>query len=162
MKAKVAVQQLKQENKLYQSGSDNEDDADAQNNPTFDNMDDVGDIGDQNPYEEQDKERDQEQRSLIEKEILFQVQGVGSVKNVNKLDVYVKSEHCEVSLREIIKHIKSDSEKIPLVKNILGKWSFLQGDLLPLLVFHDRDKKLAFLTLMLLVQLTELPSEECE
>lgn len=52
MKAKVAVQQLKQENKLYQSGSDNEDDADAQNNPNFDNMDDVGDIGDQNPYEE--------------------------------------------------------------------------------------------------------------
>ena len=74
----------------------------------------------------------------------------------------MKSEHCEVSLREIIKHIKSDSEKVPLVKNILGKWSFLQGDLLPLLVFHDRDKKLAFLTLMLLVQLTELPSEECE
>lgn len=52
MKAKVAVQQLKQEKTLYQSGSDNEDDADAQNNPNFDNMDDVGDIGDQNPYEE--------------------------------------------------------------------------------------------------------------
>lgn len=29
-------------------------------------------------------------------------------------------------------------------------------------MFHDRDKKLAFLTLMLLVQLTELPSQECD
>jgi hypothetical protein len=81
---------------------------------------------------------------------------------MNKLDVYAKDEHCEVSLREIIKLIKSDSEKIPLAKNILGKWSFLQEHLLPLLIFHDRDKKIAFLTLMLIVQMTELPTEECE
>jgi hypothetical protein len=51
---------------------------------------------------------------------------------------------------------------MPIVKHILGKWSFLQRDLLPLLIFHDRDKRLAFLTLMLLVQLTELPSDECD
>ncbi len=87
---------------------------------------------------------------------------MGSVKNVAKIDVYVKDEHCEVSLREIIKHLKSESLKRPIVKSTLGKWSFLQSDLLPLLVFHDRDKKLAFLTLMLLVQLTELPSQECD
>ena len=52
MKRKVAVQQLKQENNLYQSASEGEDDADAQNIADFDNMDDVGDIGDHNPFEE--------------------------------------------------------------------------------------------------------------
>jgi len=31
-----------------------------------------------------------------------------------------------------------------------------------LLIFHNKDKKLSFLTLMLLVQLTEMPAKDCE
>ena len=97
-----------------------------------------------------------------EKDILFIIQGVGSVKNVQSLDVYVKDEHCESSLKDLIRQIKLDNPKWPIAKQILGKWSFLQRDLLPLLIFHARDKRLAFLTLMLLVQLTALPENECD
>ena len=97
-----------------------------------------------------------------EKDILFIIQGVGSVKNVQSLDVYVKDENCESSLKDLIRQMKLDSPKQPIAKQILGKWSFLQRDLLPLLIFHDRDKRLAFLTLMLLVQLTALPESECD
>ncbi len=108
----------------------------------------------------------EEQRKLIilnaEKDILFIIQGVGSVKNVQSLDVYVKDENCESSLKDLIRQMKLDSPKQPIAKQILGKWSFLQRDLLPLLIFHDRDKRLAFLTLMLLVQLTALPESECD
>jgi hypothetical protein len=87
---------------------------------------------------------------------------VGSVKNIGGIDVYVKSEHCEESLRDIIKNLKQESPKLPLIKHILSKWQFLAKDLLPVLIFHDKDKKLSFLTIMLLVQLTEQPAEECD
>jgi hypothetical protein len=105
---------------------------------------------------------DTEVRSRLEKEILFQIQGVGAIKSIGGIDVYVKSEHCEESIRELIKHLKNESPKNPIIKHILGQWSFLQRDLLPLLIFHDKDKKLSFLTLMLLVQLTEFPADECD
>jgi hypothetical protein len=74
----------------------------------------------------------------------------------------VKDENCESSLKELIKEIKYNSARMPITRHVLGKWSFLQRDLLPLLIFHDRDKRLAFLTLMLLVQLTALPEDECD
>ena len=45
----------------------------------------------------------------MEKDIMFTVQGVGAVKNVAKIDVYVKHEHCEFSLKDLIKHLKNDS-----------------------------------------------------
>lgn len=44
-----------------------------------------------------------------EKDILFIIQGVGSVKNVQSLDVYVKDEHCESSLKDLIRQMKLDS-----------------------------------------------------
>ena len=37
----------------------------------------------------------------------------------------------------------------------------MKNDLLPLFLFHTKDKRLSFLTLMLLVQLTELPHKDC-
>jgi hypothetical protein len=74
----------------------------------------------------------------------------------------VKDENCESSLKELIREIKYDGAKAPTTRHVLGKWSFLQRDLLPLLIFHDRDKRLAFLTLMLLVQLTAQPENECD
>ena len=58
--------------------------------------------------------------------------------------------------------MKEDTPRWPISRHVLGKWSFLQRDLLPLLIFHNRDKRLAFLTLMLLVQLTALPEGECD
>lgn len=53
------------------------------------------------------------------------IQGVGSVKNVAKVDVYVKHEDCEYNLKELIKLVKNESLLRPLVKKVLGKWSFL-------------------------------------
>lgn len=35
-------------------------------------------------------------------DLLFSVQGVGSIKNVNGYDVYVKHEHCDESLKYIL------------------------------------------------------------
>ncbi len=78
---------------------------------------------------------------------------MGSIKSVGGIDVYVKNDHCEESVKELIKLLKFDDSL--QTKLILGTWEFLQKDLLPLLIFHDKDKKLSFLTLMLLVQLTE-------
>ena len=75
-------------------------------------------------------------RAQIEKEILFQVQGVGSVKTIGGIEVYVKSQYCEESLRELIKHLKNDNAKEPLIKHTLTKWQFLIKDCLPLLVMH--------------------------
>lgn len=92
---------------------------------------------------------------------MFLVQGVGQIKSVGGQDVYVKRDACEHSLRELIKHLKFETPKHPTVRTILHDWQFLQRDLLPLLIFHDKDKKLSFLTLMLLVQLTEPIQEEC-
>jgi hypothetical protein len=105
---------------------------------------------------------DPEELSRLEKELLFCVQGVGSIKSVAGKDVYMKSEHCEESIKDLIKHLKFENVKLPVVKQILGKWKFLSNDLLPLLVFHNKDKKLSFLTLMMLVQLTEIPAKDCE
>ena len=97
-----------------------------------------------------------------EAELLFWVQGVGSIKQVGGLDVYVKHQHSEESLKELFKYLKFDSQKYPFVRTTLGQWNFLQKDLLPLLIFHHQDKKLSFLCLMLFVQLTELPNKETE
>ena len=71
------------------------------------------------------KETDQRERELVENDLLFTVQGVGSVKNVAKVDVYVKHESCESSLKDLIRQLKNESSVRPLVKQTLGKWSFL-------------------------------------
>ena len=82
------------------------------------------------------------------------------MKTVGGIDVYVKSDNCEEHIRELIRILKFDDTQ--KTQHLLGSWSFLQRDLLPLLIFHDKDKKLSFLTLMLLVQLTEPPPTECQ
>lgn len=68
---------------------------------------------------------DVELRQRLEKEVLYQIQGVGSIKSIGGIDVYVKSEHCEESVRQLIKLLKGESTKNPIIKHILGKWGFL-------------------------------------
>jgi hypothetical protein len=65
------------------------------------------------------------EKSKKESELLFWVQGVGSIKQVGGLDVYVKHEHCEESLKELFKYLKFDSPKEPFVRTKLGSWNFL-------------------------------------
>jgi hypothetical protein len=50
---------------------------------------------------------------------------VGNVKNVGGFDVYVKNEHAEESIRDLIKSIKHDHPTVPAVKQTLGNWNFL-------------------------------------
>jgi hypothetical protein len=64
-------------------------------------------------------------RRRLENEILFCTQGVGNVKNVGGFDVYVKNEHAEESIRDLIKSIKHDHPTVPAVKQTLGNWNFL-------------------------------------
>jgi hypothetical protein len=44
----------------------------------------------------------------LEHQMLHLVQGVGSIKSVNGIDVYVKADHCEESIKELIKLLKFD------------------------------------------------------
>jgi phosphosulfolactate synthase (CoM biosynthesis protein A) len=55
---------------------------------------------------------------------------------MNGFEIYVKSSDCNLSLKEIQKHLKNDSSSIPFVKFALGDFKFLQKDLIRLLVFH--------------------------
>lgn len=66
-----------------------------------------------------------EEKRKKENELLFWVQGVGSIKQVGGLDVYVKSEHCEESLKELFKYLKFDNQTEPFVRTTLGQWNFL-------------------------------------
>ena len=110
---------------------------------------------------EQRQEREK-QKDRMQDELLFNIQGVGSIKKVNNYDVYVKNKDCYGSLQYLSKLIKNESDFDPWVKQILGEWTFLENDLIPLLVFHKKDKMTSFLVCMLMVQLTDLPrtSEE--
>lgn len=105
----------------------------------------------------EDEALDEDYKQRIEQDLLFLTQGVGSIKSINNFDVYVKHDQCEYSLKDIYRRLKTESEKIPIIKLTLGNWQFLAKDLIPLLIFHRKDKKLSFLTCMLLVQLTEIP-----
>lgn len=104
-------------------------------------------------------DKDEEQRLFAD--LLFAVQGVGTIKNVNGYDVYVKHEHSEDSLKFILQSLRSDGQAYPLVRLYLGQWGLVKKDLLHLLVFHKQDKRLSFLTTMIIVQLTELPAQNC-
>ena len=70
----------------------------------------------------------------------------------------MKHHHCEESLKDLHRRIKYDNKFFPLVRLTLGEWKFLEQSLLPLLTYHKKDKKLAFITCMLFVQLTEYPT----
>ena len=88
--------------------------------------------------EEIDEEPALDERELNRKfnDLLFCVQGVGSYKNINGLDVYVKHEHCLESLKDIYKHLKVDSTSYPFIRKTLGDWNFFEKDLIPLAIFH--------------------------
>jgi hypothetical protein len=61
----------------------------------------------------------------LESELLFYTQGVGQIKKIDEFDVYVKNEHCEDSIRDLIKAIKQDHPSLSTVKLTLGSWNFL-------------------------------------
>jgi hypothetical protein len=95
-------------------------------------------------------------------QLLFWVQNVGSVKNVKGIEVFVKNEYCEENLKDINKFLRSENSEKPTIRRELGKWNFLEESLLPLLVSQKQDKKLSFLTILLLAELTYMPDKKAE
>lgn len=86
---------------------------------------------------------------------------MGSIKKINGFDVYVKHDHCEESLKDILSTVRKDGAKYPIVKLFLGQWEFLKKDLVPLLVFHHQDKRLSFIACMIICMITQMPDENC-
>ena len=136
-------------------------------------MEDAGQFEDQveeNDYSEIDiGEREEEKRDgpqvidpaivkMISDELLFDIQGVGAIKMMNGYNVYVKNKQCYPCLGNIFKQIKRDSIVHPIVKKILGEWKFVEKDLIPLLIFHNKDKKLSYLICQIIILLTEIPT----
>ncbi len=89
------------------------------------------------------------------------MQGVGSYKNIDGNEYYVKHEHCLESLKDIYKHLKFDGTAYPFIRLTLGSWNFFEKDLIPLVIFHKQDKKLSFLATMVMINLTAPPPEKC-
>lgn len=89
------------------------------------------------------------------------MQGVGSYKDINGFQMYVKHEHCLESLKDIYKHLKADSQSYPFIRLTLGNWNFFEKDLVPLFMFHKQDKKLSFLATMVMINLTAIPTSQC-
>jgi hypothetical protein len=77
-----------------------------------------------------------EEEHSIHQQMLFNIQGVGSIKNIQGYDVYVKHPQCEHSLTDIYRCLKTDYAGYPIIKLTLADWRFLQNDLIPLLIFH--------------------------
>jgi hypothetical protein len=66
----------------------------------------------------------------IQNNLLFITQGVGSIKNINDLDVYVKNAHCERSIIDLNRWVESEVTDVILKKEVfspdirmtLGHW----------------------------------------
>jgi len=132
----------------------NKDQAQADQGYNFEVDEDVADLDD---MDKEDMQMSKAEEARIQNSLLFSIQGVGSIQEIAEKKVWAKSDYCQESIKDIIKHIKGDSPVNPIVKLTLGRWNFVGEHLIPLLTLHKQDKKLAFLALMLAVQLTELP-----
>lgn len=118
--------------------------------------DDMDDLEKQIDFDQNDEDVEK-----FKNELLFFVQGLGSTKKHNDLEIYLKGSHCEDSLKDIIKCCRKDFDDVPSTRIELGKWEVLQKDLLQLLVSQHQDKQLTYWLLMLLTQLTEYPRDKC-
>lgn len=116
-------------------------------------------------YENLDHQLDQnfnnENDEQFQNDLLFSVQGLGGIKEINNLEIYVKNAHCEESLKELIRILKKDDPDNPFARIELSKWNILVSDLIPLILTQPQDKKLSFYVIVLLVQITEFPTTSC-
>lgn len=97
----------------------------------------------------------------FQNDLLFSVQGLGGIKEINNLEIYIKNNHCEDSLKELIRILKRDDPDHPFARIELSKWNILVSDLIPLILTQPQDKKLSFYVIVLLVQITDFPTSGC-
>jgi hypothetical protein len=60
---------------------------------------------------------------------------LGKLENTKDgLEVYVPGDHCEGSLKELIRYCKKDDNDYPHAKMELNKWKIVKSDLINLLL----------------------------
>jgi len=112
--------------------------------------------------QEDDMREDIFDQASLQNELLFVVQGLGSIEFVDGYDRYVKKPECEESLKDLVKMIKRDGNLNPFVRQTLASWGTFEQELIPLAVIYKMNKKLSFLVMMLFVQLTQPPHKDCQ
>lgn len=92
------------------------------------------------------------------------MQGLGGVRTIKRndrlLEAYIKGQHCEESVRDLVRLISHDSPSNPRSRFILADYNIVESDLLELLVLQVEDKKLSFWIVALLHLLTQRVSDE--
>jgi len=110
-----------------EQGGDDEEDEEAINQADYDRgyAFDVDGMDDDEDPDQMAIGIDPEEVQRRQNDILFAIQGVGEIKDINGYDVFVKKSDCEASLKDIHKWIKYESNIHPIVKLTLGEWKFL-------------------------------------
>lgn len=78
-------------------------------------------------YDRQNEVFDYEKYSS---DLLFAVQGLGSVKIVRGIEIYVKGPHCEESIKDLIRICRRDDPDDPLARRKLAGWKTFENDLI--------------------------------
>ena len=81
---------------------------------------DFDDLSDEKDDPEENREEIDKNKQRAQDDALFNIQGVGAIKNINGYDVYVKNKDCETSLNYLYRSSKNESVFDPWVKQILG------------------------------------------
>jgi hypothetical protein len=79
-------------------------------------MENIDNIIDENQQDEDEPILDPRELDRKFNDLLFCVQGVGSYKEIDGMQVYVKHEHCLESLKDIYKHLKVDGLTYPYIR----------------------------------------------
>lgn len=68
------------------------------------------------------------------------MQGLGGVRTIKRqdriLEAYIKGQHCEESVKDLVKFIRKDVPNNPKSKMILADYNIVESDLLELLILQ--------------------------
>lgn len=76
----------------------------------------------------------------MKNKIIFSMQGLGGVRTIKRndrlLEAYIKGQHCEESVKDLVKFIRYDSPSNPKARFILADYNIIETDLLELLILQ--------------------------
>ena len=153
--------QSQDQSPTHNSHSSPQQDPQAQDRFLVTDLNFENDIDYDNLEQHIDQNFNTENDEQFQNDLLLSVQGLGGVKKFNDLEIYIKHKDCEESLKELIRIVKKDDPDHPFARIELSKWNILVSDLIPLILTQPQDKKLSFYVIVLLVQITEFPSQVC-
>ena len=97
----------------------------------------------------------EEEQEEISKKLLFCVQELGSVQNVNNKQVYIVGTYVESGVKDIIKVFKNENQEYPLIKYYLTSWDILDKDLKNIVITQNENKSLLYQVLSAMAYITE-------